>query len=606
MKMPDKESIQSFFINHSEKICFLAVVLCFFMIIWKAFSLPKLDIKPENLKSGVESAQRNLDATDSIKDLLPPFNFVEEAQVAIAPVQTAALRASTPYDPPLFQPRDKREQPEVLAVRSLQGSSGNGAFGSTAPNFMESLANYSEMGAGMRTGMGTGLDRTGRQQKEKNGIRWVVITGIIPFADQQKKFEDTFKNAQVKTQNDFPVYRGYLIERAEVNPANPKALKWEKLDIREAIKDNKRLAGGGSEVVDTKYLLQTGTSFNMAMGLLNIANHRWGLDCAHLPEIPMIKTRYVGGGMDLDEDEMGEGTEDELANNTNPEELDPLADPTNINGMGPNGTLNTMEEMSEFRLLRFFDTKVEPGKRYCYRFKLVINNPNYDVAPRYVKKEEWTKNKLLESDWSEPSGIIEVPRDSRVLCVGNRDKEDIYGPAGQIMVVQFEENSGAEIYKSFEELGPGKWLNFKNVTLIDPSRMSSSSMMAPDDFDLGGERLTAAQKKERQAEKRRLQKEKDAKMSAGPKVDFLSNCLLMDTAGGDKIPGVSIPLPSRTLILNADGKLVIHSEMTDKPEVYLRTKEPEKKQDPSIDSELDPTGKKTKNKNRKPVGADII
>lgn len=596
MRMPDKESILNFFINHVEKLCFIVIILCFFMIIWKAFSLPKLDIKPENLQSSVESAQKNLQSTQPNKELLPSFSFVEEAEVAIAPIQTRALSASTPYDRPLFQPRDKRTQPTVLTVRSLQGSSGNGAFGSTVPNFMENLS----MG-----GMDSMSGRTGRMAKEKNGVRWVVITGLIPFADQEKVFVDTFKNAQVKTANDLPVYRGYLIERAEMDPAKPNEYKWEKLDIKEAIKANMRLSSGGSgEVVDTKYLLQTGTSFNMAMNLLTIANHRWGLDCAHLPEVPMVKTRFVGG-MDIDDETMEEGMEETPESLQNPETLDPLADPTAENGMMGVQDPSLLEELPDYRLLRFFDTTVEAGKRYCYRFKLVINNPNYNLAPRFVQKEEMTKKRLLESDWSEPSEMVEAPRDSRVLCVGNRDKEDVYGPAGQIMVVQFEENSGAEIYKTFQDLLPGKWLNFKNVEIIDPSKMSSEMVM-PDEFDLDGTQMSAAEKRERMKERRLAQQKREANKAKGPKADFLSNCMLMDMDGGDKIPGVAIPIPSRTLILNAEGKLVIHTEMTDKPEVYLRTKAPEKKQNISSESELDPTGKKPRKRTRKPTGADII
>ncbi|HET6881167.1 MAG TPA: hypothetical protein VFI31_13485 [Pirellulales bacterium] len=41
-------------------------------------------------------------------------------------------------------------------------------------------------------------------------------------------------------------------------------------------------------------------------------------------------------------------------------------------------------EIVRYRLFRFFDFDVQPGKTYCYRVKLVALNPNYELPARYL------------------------------------------------------------------------------------------------------------------------------------------------------------------------------------------------------------------------------
>ena len=86
-----------------------------------------------------------------------------------------------------------------------------------------------------------------------------------------------------------------------------------------------------------------------------------------------------------------------------------------------------------FLLLRYFDYTVEPGKHYVYRVRLVLANPNYippagaaadagaqgvsNLKPGYLKDPKLAEKQWLETDWSEPSPVISVPRDTRVLAL---------------------------------------------------------------------------------------------------------------------------------------------------------------------------------------------
>jgi hypothetical protein len=110
-------------------------------------------------------------------------------------------------------------------------------------------------------------------------------------------------------------------------------------------------------------------------------------------------------------------------------------------GMGYGGGPSAAAEPVQYKLIRFFDTKAQPGRVYRYRIRLLVedpNNPNTNprigrpsrppvrrtlsmkVIERLKKQEAAAGDKdppyYVMTDWSEPSAPVSIPSASRVFA----------------------------------------------------------------------------------------------------------------------------------------------------------------------------------------------
>jgi hypothetical protein len=179
-----------------------------------------------------------------------------------------------------------------------------------------------------------------------------------------------------------------------------------------------------------------------------------------------------------------------------------------------------------YKLCRFFDFNVEPGKQYVYRVRLALKNPNFDSSPATLKSPELAKTTYLETKWSEPTAAILVPYDTRILLVsvkpaprGNND------PTGQILVSRWVLSKGEQIFKEFK-VTRGQTANFP----ADTAQV------------VGGNRKVRA--------------------------SFASGATAVDFRGGKNLSGArgsTLTALGEMLLLNHDGTLVVHSELDDAP-----------------------------------------
>ncbi len=561
----NKDSLKNFFVNHTEKVIFGFFVLGFLLMVWGGFSLKPLSISQSQFEDSVKNGRMKLENSQPDVSQYTAIDYEKEAELSaksISPHALSLLEMNNSFRHPIAQPQVKRTQPPVLSVTSLQVSSGVG--------FCPDIRNESSVSP--RSGQNAGKT----QLKLTPGVRWVVVTALIPNLEQEKRFFETFRNSDVKyPDSDRPSYYSFYIEREEITSSGSQG--WKPLDVKESVLINRRYsASSGNEVVEQEFLTTQPTPITastkkpeqagslpvpvaMAMPLMNLSKHQWGADCAHLPEIPIITV------VSRNEEPMEDELDAPVAPAEGMERDKPQAIPT-------------------YKLFRFFDTKVEGGKQYRYRIKLVLKNPNYNVKSEYVESEAITVSPFIEGDWSQPSPVAEVPLDTRLYCIGARTErpsqtapklDDYAGPLGQLLILKFDEVKGLEISKSLnkENALPGMVLNFYNTEFNNQSEDSFREQPGV--------------------------------------ANFVTNDVVLDFSSKTKQTGAlfkGLPMPpARALLMSQDGKVFVLSEDKDKPVVYLKSNKPDMSSSTtnySRGGQMEDEGRQNPRRNTKPAVDD--
>jgi len=96
-------------------------------------------------------------------------------------------------------------------------------------------------------------------------------------------------------------------------------------------------------------------------------------------------------------------------------------------GMGGGVSPNAMAMRPEYRLFRFVDTTVEPGKRYRYRVRLKAWNPNWSPNPEQMRPHvadfAVTKEQKIASPDSVASSPVRVPETTSLMLATLPDAE---------------------------------------------------------------------------------------------------------------------------------------------------------------------------------------
>jgi hypothetical protein len=234
-------------------------------------------------------------------------------------------------------------------------------------------------------------------------------------------------------------------------------------------------------------------------------------------------------------------------------------------GMTPGGAVTDPNATPEYLLFRFFDFTVEPGKRYIYRVQLALNNPNNGEKTVNLEKPEYAKKLyLVDAKWSEPSPVVSIPNDTSTLAIAVEQPKRLIGdPLGSMLVALWQRDTGKKVYNEFA-VERGQLLNFPEADVI---AVQSSQSAVP--------------------------------TTASDKTALLSNILVVDLAGGKKLPTVKpktqteevtdqfnkkIPAkgkdraaysPGDILVMEPDGTLVVRDEFDDMTSVDSYTEKPE-------------------------------
>lgn len=222
---------------------------------------------------------------------------------------------------------------------------------------------------------------------------------------------------------------------------------------------------------------------------------------------------------------------------------------------GGNAAQNVPSEMktAEYVLFRFLDFSAEPGKRYRYRVKLWLQNPNEAVPPQYLENEKLAELSYRGTELSPPTEPITVPNDGAVIAGMYNPPTGWTEGSASVLVTQFIKQGGQTAVKKFDKLLRGQVANLDATDAL---------IVEQETGDL---------------------------LPWDQKVEFRSNAMLLDVAQSDRNK------PADVLVLDAEGKLVVLSAEAEQEQFRdlsdkIKKAATPKKPDPDKEKEKDRKG----------------
>lgn len=466
MKMPSlsKDAMLGFLLQHGEKIVVAAVAALAMGLAWGGINAVRFesvtpDKRPEALANHATRTLTHIDrekkAPPDVAPKTPRLTKVVEPWHApqIAPPPEMAL-----LDRPLFEELARRTKPNVFPVEELtavggiavlavkdRGDAGfdrpverpverpkkpkGGRAGKKQEEPLEPMPGFDGVMGPPMTGDGTAPMPNGQI------VPYVVVTGLIPVAKQVGDYQQRFQSTSLRDEKrDSPLWSDYLVERTVVVPGGRE--NWERIDLKAVAKRARdQWAGVQGEPLPTEFLLAAeqhpgSGGIGYCAPLPQLAMEGWGPESIHpwfRTELDRLRAereaeeKAARERVDVGPEQITEpGFESPLAERPG-DELLPADDRLALGGVdGLGKPVNDLE----YRLFRFVDTTVEPGKTYRYRVRLSVWNPNYNVPAQHLADAALAKDLKLPSQPSNVTDPVTIPGPVRVL-VRTLPKDDM-------------------------------------------------------------------------------------------------------------------------------------------------------------------------------------
>ncbi|HEY2838911.1 MAG TPA: hypothetical protein VGJ26_07175 [Pirellulales bacterium] len=207
-----------------------------------------------------------------------------------------------------------------------------------------------------------------------------------------------------------------------------------------------------------------------------------------------------------------------------PQAVQTAAPPAAMQGAGAGRSLEVPSQFQVDQLFRFFDYTVKPGKTYRYKVCLVLENPNRDLARYLVKDGKLLQGPTRTTAWSEPSPPVSIPSASSMLAGAvERPRGVTQEPKTEAVVRMWDSMRAVDALK-FARLVRGQMANFyEDAPVPDPRTGKVINQL----------------------------------------VNFQTNLVLIDLAGGETLAGYRGRAPGRMLMMNPSGELDVRSELAD-------------------------------------------
>lgn len=500
----NKAKLKEFFTLHGEKVALGVFSLVFVLLVYRAYQTKNYEHVPQQMitetqqRSAMVREQTWDPAAHEIKVPNPPY--AKQIEVSMRDVSPQPFLLATLFNNRIREHKIRREEPVFIAARDIRATYGFGAV---------------------------------RLKKEGyTGKRWIVITGLVPYAEQLAAYNERFENALLRDPKlDTPEYTDFEVERAVVRPgADPAKLVWEKVDVHAAIFGAlKQFSSERPQVVERKLMEPL-----LCEPVPPLVDKKPDESMAHPPEIPFtIQTAEKAP------DRKAEDEQVPLEDNPLKQQKDgnrPIGAPAGAAGAG---AAATVAEVVPLRLVRFFDYNVESTKSYCYRVKLVLGNPNVRVARRFLKDPKLAEGETRSTDWSPASNVASVPADYRILAGELKPPAGLNEAKAKVLIVQWVPEKGVEVPHEFGERGTsevirGTFLNFPDTEAAIPLADKPSTTQGT--------------------------------------VSFITNTLLVDVSGAETASygNSKVHSPAEMLFMGVNGEMFVRNQLADHPEYAAR------------------------------------
>ena len=209
----------------------------------------------------------------------------------------------------------------------------------------------------------------------------------------------------------------------------------------------------------------------------------------------------------------------------------------------------TWDGTTRYLLFRYFDFdrpdqnhRVEPGKRYRYRVRLALRDPNGQPVPEQFLEENVIQRRQGENatyrmtPFSEPTPVAVVPQPGLVYVAGAKPaNESNYTaePTAELVLKGVDARSASEAALG-EMFLRGTVLNLVGQT---------AKLMWSTTFEA---------------------QSNDGEPRDAPKFNFLTGLTVLDVDGGEQLNGSrDVTAPARVLLMDSAGRITIKNELDD-------------------------------------------
>jgi hypothetical protein len=445
---------------------------------------------------------------------------------------------------------------------------------------------------------------------------WVTLLARIPIMDQSNRYEDALENARgFSGERDLPDYIGYQVERAEVSAEG--AAAWQVIaavNEKALVKVMETWPVQTPEIVNPKFVHPL-----LTYPLPPMVLRTWDKQVTHsaMP-LPDPKDQYGGAAEEEQpraptEEEQPADSDDPFARRRDRVPPGGMAGPGYGEGMGrprgfggegfgrgmeggmgrpggyggegfgrgmeggmgrpggyggegfgrgmEGGMMGGMrmggaggvtlppfqwDRRTKQLLFRYFDTSVQPGKSYRYRVRLVLKDVNDGVPEANLEKtvqervrtekEKRGKDFVLYrfTDWSEPSPVASVPQVGLLFVAGAKPLNEANfasEPEVEILIKTLDAQHAAQV-------GIAQW--FKRGSVLN--LLENAKVIWAAQFASEGEEE--------------------------PKFNFRTGVTLLDFDGGAPLNNNrELPAPTRALLMDAAGRLMLQDELDHRDQV---------------------------------------
>lgn len=554
--------IKGLVLEHGEKAVFALGVLCFLLFAYSLVGRETLpaDKQPNKLLDAANEAKNSMESQqwDAVREGIAVVEYRSRARREDVVADNYALRV--PFDRPIKEQKVKRTDPELFAVSSIRVASGMGAFAlksekaapAPAPAAAEPAVRKPSRGGkppkvnlleeekpAADAGDGGAIDGDlpfdigvkGAKDAKLSRQTWAVVTALVPYKKQFAEFERVFKDAIPVVENganaasreaekvrDTPVYAGLKFERAEIVGPDAAPPQWETVSFKQYVKLHNQWAVVAPEIVGQDYIDPV---YTMPLGPLVAAE--WDESVAHPPEVPLA-------------------AKEELEQNAKLASEQPAAEaqqmPIGVPGILPGAPQEAPQpaarpaagkrvekKIVEYRLVRIFDFDVEPGKTYQYRVRMILNNPNFGLADKFLKNVDSKKEKYRETAWSEPSPPVSIQAPDEIMFAGVQPAHGIKDTTIKVKLMTLDPDMGVPAVIE-EDVPRGTVLNISKTVKV-PDLINRKNVLH--------------------------------------EVNFETDALLLDIRGGRAFSqrDKSLTEPGEALYSDRNGKLIAHNELDD-------------------------------------------